>query len=194
MASYLDSRVIAPMMRFLEANVCVESSSVFKALERRLVRSRTLNLAALIPLKMIDFGTALKWGFFLYNTIPKLLSQSDDMSDTPGTPDTPAVRDNTTPEHKVPDKSPLDALHMSPRASGDDSSASSFIGSSVNSSALVEEFSIVSFFDAVASFYDRSVNDNWDLFCESDSECSSDESESGSDLGSDVSRGRGRNE
>lgn len=70
-------RLIGAMDRFCSEHTNFESSTVGGLVHKAMAASSNMNQAALVPLqhKIFDFDSALKWGFFLMNVIPRILAE-----------------------------------------------------------------------------------------------------------------------
>ena len=70
-------RLIGAMDRFATEYSSFESTTVGENVQRELAAATDINHAALIPLrhKIFGFDVALKWGFFLMNIVPRILSE-----------------------------------------------------------------------------------------------------------------------
>jgi len=70
-------RLINAMDRFCSGSTHFESSTLASVVREEMAASADINQAALVPLRHAIFGfeTALRWGFFLMNAVPAILSE-----------------------------------------------------------------------------------------------------------------------
>lgn len=78
-------RLISAMDRFCSEHSHFESSTVGSMVHGMMAESSDMNEAALVPLqhKIFDFDSALKWGFFLMQAVPRILAEDGDESAFP---------------------------------------------------------------------------------------------------------------
>ena len=71
--------LIIAIDRFCLENIHFESSAIARTINLEMAASTDINQAALIPLShtLFDLDTALKWGFFLMNAVPRILMENN---------------------------------------------------------------------------------------------------------------------